>query len=153
VKTYKFELVIEAGRGGGAWVTIPLDIREEFGKGGQVKVNAAFDGEPYRGSLAPMDDGFHVLGVRKAIRRAIGKDVGDTVTVTIEQDMSRRTVSLPAELRTALNRSKTAKIVFAKLSYTSKREYADWVAEGEQNETRKRRAKKAIAKILKTGSG
>lgn len=150
MKTYTFDLEIEAGRGGGAWVKIPLNVREEFGTGGQVKVQAMFDGEPYRGSLAPMGEGVHVLGIRKTIRQKIGKGVGDVVTVTFEQDMSRRTVWLPAELRAALNRNKTAKILFAKLSYTRKREYAEWVAEAKQNETKKRRAKKAVVEILKS---
>ena len=76
MKKYRFELEIESARGGGAFVRIPLDVRETFGTGGQVRVKAAFDGEPYRGSLAPMGDGVHVLGIRKAIRQHIGKDIG-----------------------------------------------------------------------------
>jgi hypothetical protein len=149
MKEYKFNAKIEQGRGGGAFVKVPVDAKREFKTGGQVKVKATFDGEPYRGSLAPMGEGTHILGVRKAIRQKIGKDIGDTVAVTFVQDIARRTVTLPKELRTALSRNPTARVTFTKLSYTHKREYAEWVAEAKKDETRKRRASKAIGELLK----
>jgi hypothetical protein len=37
----------------GAYIEIPFDIREEFGKG-RVKVHATFDNEPYDGSIVNM---------------------------------------------------------------------------------------------------
>ena len=53
-KIYKFEAVIEpAPDKGGAYVRVPLDIRNEFGKG-RVKVSATFDGIPYSGSIVNM---------------------------------------------------------------------------------------------------
>ena len=46
-KVYEFQAVIEpVPDKGGAYIRFPHDIREEFGKG-RVKVNVAFDGEPY----------------------------------------------------------------------------------------------------------
>lgn len=88
---YAFDAVIEAVPGkGGAYVRFPHDIRTEFGKG-RVKVRATFDGEPYEGSLVNMGvrngDGSicHIIGVRKDIREKIGKQPGDTVSVTIRE--------------------------------------------------------------------
>lgn len=49
--TFKGEL--EDAGGGGVYVDFPFDIKEVFGKGGRIKIHATFDGEPYRGSLAP----------------------------------------------------------------------------------------------------
>jgi hypothetical protein len=149
MKTYEFEAKIIEGRSGGAFVEIPCNVKEEFGSGGRVKVNATFDGEPYRGSLVPMDEGVHILGIRKAIREEIGKGIGDRVTVTLVRDTARRTVSLPKELRTALARNLTARVAFAKLSYTHKREYAEWVAEAAQDVARRKRVKKTIEKLVK----
>ncbi|MCI8359757.1 MAG: DUF1905 domain-containing protein [Clostridiales bacterium] len=60
----------------GAYVEIPFDVREAFGKG-RVKVHAAIDGVPYDGSLVRMKTSCHILGVRKDIRAAIGKQPGD----------------------------------------------------------------------------
>lgn len=95
-KTYSFELLIyssEVGKGG-AYVVFPYDIRKEFGAG-RVKVQAMFDGVSYEGSIVNMgvkrEDGSicYILGVRKDIRKKIGKDIGDRVSVTIEQRVSR----------------------------------------------------------------
>ena len=91
-KTYSFESKIyasEVGKGG-AYIVFPYDIREEFGAG-RVKVQATFDNVPYEGSIVNMGvknlDGSvcYILGLRKDIRKNIGKDIGDIVVVTVKQ--------------------------------------------------------------------
>lgn len=68
----------------GAYVEMPFDIRETFGKG-RVKVHATFDGEPYDGGIVNMglkhDDGTicYILGLRKDIRAKINKKPGNRV--------------------------------------------------------------------------
>ena len=90
-KIYEFEsLIYSAGDTGGAYVIFPYDIRKEFGLG-RVKVHAAFDGEPYDGSIVNMgvknEDGSicYILGLRKDIRAKIGKQPGDQVRVTVTE--------------------------------------------------------------------
>jgi hypothetical protein len=74
----------------GAYIEIPFDIREEFGKG-RVKVHATFDNEPYDGSIVNMglnnEDGSicYIIGIRKEIRNKIGKQAGDTIKVKITE--------------------------------------------------------------------
>ena len=71
----EFEAVIEKPpKTPGAYIVIPFDVREVYETKGRVQVKAAFDGHPYRGSLAPTGGGRHVLGVRKDIQQAIGKN-------------------------------------------------------------------------------
>ncbi len=89
-RRYCFEAVLEAVPArGGAYVRFPYDLRQEFGRG-RVRVQADFDGVPYRGSLVYMgvfrEGGTPcpILGVRKDIRERLGKQPGDTVTVTLE---------------------------------------------------------------------
>ena len=90
-KIYEFQAVIEpVPDKGGAYIRFPYDVRKEFGKG-RVKVQATFDGCPYSGSLVNMgvknEDSSvcYILGIRKDIREKIGKQPGDTVTVTITE--------------------------------------------------------------------
>lgn len=90
-KIYEFQAVIEpVPNKGGAYIRFPYDVRKEFGKG-RVKVQATFDGCPYSGSLVNMgvknEDSSvcYILGIRKDIREKIGKQPGDTVTVTIKE--------------------------------------------------------------------
>lgn len=90
-KVYEFDAVIHPVTDkGGAYIIFPYDIRQEFGKG-RVKVHATFDGHPYDGSIVNMgikdEEGniCYILGIKKAIRAAIGKQPGDTVFVTIRE--------------------------------------------------------------------
>ncbi len=86
---FQFQASIHEGKGGGAFVPVPFDIKKEFGKG-RLKVNATFDGEPYTGSIVNMGfkntDGTvcYILGILKDIRKKINKDIGDVVDVKIE---------------------------------------------------------------------
>lgn len=89
-KCYKFQAQIEpVPDKGGAYVRFPYDIRKEFGKG-RVKAEITFDGEPYSGSIVNMgiknEDGSvcYIIGVRKDIRKKIGKQPGDTIEVTVK---------------------------------------------------------------------
>lgn len=91
MKEYCFRAVIQQSEGMDAgYIIFPYDIQEEFGKG-RVKVRALFDGEPYDGSIVNMGvrdpEGrvCYVIGVTKAIRKAIGKSFGDPVDVIIAQ--------------------------------------------------------------------
>ena len=146
-----FEAVIEEGRGGSAHVAIPFDVRAVYGTGGQVKVKATFDGEPYRGSIAPMGGGRHVLGISKAIRAAIGKDVGDSVKVVLERDSEPRTVETPPDLAAVLKRAPAAQRAFDKLSFTHRKEYVRWIEEAKKPETRARRLEKTIEMLTPGG--
>lgn len=90
-KVYDYESEIYEAQGkGGAYVKFPFDLREEFGKG-RVKVTATFDGELYEGSIVNMglknkDESIcYIIGIKKDIRAKIGKQIGDTVAVRIEE--------------------------------------------------------------------
>ena len=84
------EILHEIPEKGGAYVVFPWNIREEFGKG-RVKVRAAFDGEPYEGSIVNMGlrgpDGeiCYIIGGRRDIRQKLGKKDGDLLHVVIEE--------------------------------------------------------------------
>ncbi len=84
-KKRRFQAEIKPGSRGGAYVVVPFDVGEAFGVKGRVPVRATFDGEVYQGSVFPMG-GNHLIGIRRAIREAIGKDVGDMVSVVLEPE-------------------------------------------------------------------
>lgn len=74
----------------GAYVAVPFDIQKVFGKK-RVKVHATFDGYPYDGSVVNMGltnaDGSicYIIGIRKDIRKHIGKGPGDSIAVTLTE--------------------------------------------------------------------
>jgi len=88
---HTFEAIIEkVPDQDGTYIVVPFDIKAVYGKG-RLKVHATFDVEPYDGSIVNMGvknpDGSicYIIGVRKGIRIKIGKQPGDTVSVTIKQ--------------------------------------------------------------------
>ncbi|NND70950.1 MAG: DUF1905 domain-containing protein [Rhodothermales bacterium] len=146
-KTFRFDQTILAGDRGGAFVVVPEKIIVEFNTRGRIKIKASIDAAEYRGSVAPMG-GRHVLGITKAIRSQINKDIGDSVHVILSHDLEERVVEVPAELDKALGAEPEARDRFNGMSYTSRKEFARWISDARKRETRERRLKKAIAMII-----
>ena len=144
-REHVFEATIEAGRRGGAFVKVPFDVKRAFGSG-RPKVRVRFDGHPYRGSISDMGEG-PAIGVRKDVRATIGKDVGDAVRVEVTLDTEPRTVRVPEELARALEAAPGAATLYEGLSYTHRREFAEWVGGAKKPETRDRRAARAVEMI------
>ncbi len=149
-KVKQFIAVLENPMNGidGAFITIPFDIEQAYGSKGIIKVKASFDGYPYRGVLANMGTGGHIIIVRKDIRKAIGKNVGDHVSVTLEHDLEERIVEIPEPLKKLLTKFPAASAFYNSLSYTNRKEYALWVSSAKKKETQDNRLRETLQKLL-----
>ena len=74
-------IILQSGDMDAAYVEVPFDIKALFGKG-RLAVHATFDGVPYDGQIVKMGTPCYIIGLRKDIRKQIGKTFGDTVHVT-----------------------------------------------------------------------
>jgi Domain of unknown function (DUF1905) len=82
----EFDAPLQKGDNPGAWTCVVIDdVATLFGTGGLVKIRGAIDGEPFTGALMAQGDGTHRLPVKAALRRAIGKEAGDSVHVRIDE--------------------------------------------------------------------
>lgn len=152
----KFKAKAEGAGPGNAWrfIAVPFDVAEVWGTRGQLQVKGTINGFPYRTTIQPMD-GRHLLTFNKQLQTGAKAKAGDTVSVVMERDTEERIVEVPAELAKAFRKDKAAKALWDKLAYTHRKEFAQWISGAKQQETRDRRAAKAVDMMLtkKTMSG
>ena len=91
--------------------------------------------------------GEFLLGLSKEVRQGAGAEAGDEVDVTVELDTAPREVEVPEALAAALAADPEAKASFDRMAFTHRKEYARWIADAKQEQTRQRRLGQALEMI------
>ncbi len=109
-------------------------------------VVAAVNGFTWRTSVTRMGGEF-VLGLNREVREGAHVAAGEDVDVTLELDVAPRVIEIPEALARALAAAPEVAAAFDAMAFTHRKEYARWIAEAKQEQTRDRRVQQALDMI------
>lgn len=142
----KYKLEKYPGKGGWTFAVIEEIAPDKKSRFGWVQVRGTIDGfsiSQYK--LMPMGDGNLFLPLRAEIRKAIKKEAGDTVHITLYPDDSA--IEIPGELQLCLEDEPQALRFFTKLSDSEKKYYIQWIYGAKKQETKIDRMAKTIERL------
>jgi len=147
-KTYRFTAPLEKMNAQMAftYVEVPIDVEQEFGTKGRVRVQGTVNGVAVDRALMPQKSGLHIIILGGEIRRAAGiKRVGDLVEVAFWKHPAPDQLDLPEELAETLDFLPEMKAAWDKLTPGMKRSMCHWVGSAKTEHTRAKR----VAELLR----
>ncbi len=147
-QTWKFTAPMERMTGRFAWsyVEFPHDVKELFGKRGDVRVKCLINGVAADRALMPTKSGYHIIVMGGDLRKKAGiKRPGDMVTIELWLDPEPDRIDIPEELADTLAFIPEMKATWDKLKPGMQRNMCYWIRTAKTAPTRAKR----IAELLR----
>ena len=129
-------------------IPVAFDPKAVFGKV-RAPVKVTLNGYTFRSTITAMA-GMTAIPFRRSHREAAGLEGHETLPVTIALDTEPREITVPEDLRRALEAKASLLERWAALSYTHKREYVEAVEGAKRPETRARRIEGTLKALATT---
>ncbi len=126
---------------------IPDSFAEAVGSKSRINVLAVVDGAEFRGTLLPSSNG-HYMVYNQTMRKHCGKEIGESLHVSLEVDDQPRELELPEDVVAALDGTVAAMDKFTSLPYYIRREEINKINDAKTQPTRERRIKALVDRML-----
>lgn len=123
----------------------PYSAAEHFGSKGNVPVCISVDGHEFDHMLLPSKNG-HYMVYNEFIKRAVGKNLGDTVHVVLEKDTKKREIVISDFIKEALNSADLLEKFMSQPDYI-KREQINHIEIAKKEETKASRTDTLIKRL------
>jgi uncharacterized protein YdeI (YjbR/CyaY-like superfamily) len=148
-----FQATLEHSGNSLNWIIarVPFDVQKQWGTRGHLRVQGEINGFQFRTTLFPTGKGEHYFIVNKKMQSG-GKTAPElTAKFRIEPDMApRKPVGPPQELLEEIGQSKRLLKLFESFNASYRKYMVEWVAEGKQESTRRRRAQQLAERLMET---
>jgi hypothetical protein len=133
----------------GSWtlLRLPKSASAKLPSRGMTMVGGAINDFHFQAALEPDGKGSHWFKLDKTMRKAVGVDVGDTVTLAIEPVKEWPEPDVPADLKNALTAAPNAHALWMEITPMARWDWIRWIRSTKQAETRKRRIEVALSKL------
>ncbi len=121
----RFEARIRGTEKGRAYLVLPFDPEEAWGRKGRYHVRGTINGSTVRGALEQFSEG-HFLPLGPACRRGAGLGLGDLVEVVLEPE-GPQSGALAPDIAAALDAEPEAAKFFDGLATFYRKNYLRWI--------------------------
>jgi uncharacterized protein DUF1905/bacteriocin resistance YdeI/OmpD-like protein len=129
-------------------VRLPREASERLPSRGQVAVQGSINGHEFRTMIEPDGLRGHWLKVDDTLRKALGIDAGDAVTVEVRPAPEWPEPDVPADLAAALRDApERIRDIWADITPMARWEWVRWVNATANPGTRQRRVEVSISKM------
>lgn len=138
---------------GWSYIRVPAKLAQQLKPDNKrsFRVKGRLDEQPISGmALIPMGGGDFILALKAAVRKAIRKQKGDTLTVELEVDT--RVIAPPKDLLACLADEPQALAYFKTLPMSHQNYFGNWIKSAKTEGTRTRRIARVVEAMLKKQS-
>lgn len=132
--------------GNNTGIQVAEELLEKLGGGKKPLVKVTLNNYTYRSAVGKMGDRF-LVSLSAENRKNANVKGGDTIEINIELDKEPRIVELPPDFERVLNKNKSAKEAFEKLSPGKKKAIVFSITDAKTEETKQKRIEKALVSL------
>lgn len=135
---------------GHSWtfLILPKNASAKLPSRGMTPIEGTLDGFPFQAVLEPDGQKSHWFKLDHQLRKAVGADVGDVVTLEIAPAAVAPEPEVPADLRKALAAADPkARALWSDITPNARRDWIHWITSAKLPETRARRINNACSML------